>query len=123
MVKLQPSVEKLINEYIEKTGRNKIDNSEEYLFIGHSSNGLNGKKLNPNTLNLMIKKTCKKAGINKKLKVHSTRHTAITLAITAGASIEKVRDFAAHKNLATTNRYVHSIDKLRNNASDFIDIV
>jgi len=123
MVKLQPSVEQLIDEYIKKTGRNKNDNSDEYLFIGHSSNGLNGKKLNPNTLNLMIRKVCKKAGINKKLKVHSTRHTAITLAITAGASIEKVRDFAAHKNLATTNRYIHSIDKLKNNASDFIDIV
>ncbi|HAG42564.1 MAG TPA: integrase, partial [Clostridium sp.] len=61
--------------------------------------------------------------INKDLKVHSTRHTAITLAITEGATIEKVREFAGHKNLATTNRYVHSIDKLKNNAGDIIDIL
>ena len=70
----------------------------------------------------MIKKVCKNAGIDKNLRVHSTRHTAITLAILAGATVEKVRDFAAHKNLATTNRYIHSVDKLKNNAGDLIDV-
>ena len=70
----------------------------------------------------MMKAVCKRAGIEKHLKVHSTRHTAITLAITGGASIEKVRDFAAHRNIATTNRYVHSIDKLKENAGDYIQL-
>jgi site-specific recombinase XerD len=123
MVKIQPSVKCLIDNYIEATNRDKINNYNTYLFIGHSTNGLNGKKLNPNTLNLMIKKVCKEAGIYKELRVHSTRHTAITLAITAGASAEKVRDFAAHKNLATTNRYIHSINKIKDNAGDLIDVL
>lgn len=122
IVKIQGNVLIMINEYIRMTKRNKLSSGEEYLFIGHSTNKNNKKKLDPSTLNYMIKKVCKNAGIDKDLRVHSTRHTAITLAILAGATVEKVRDFAAHKNLATTNRYIHSIDKLKNNAGDLIDL-
>lgn len=122
IVKLQASVLAMINEYILLTNRNKLSSGEEYLFIGHSTNGKNKEKLDASTLNYMIKKVCKNAGIDKNLQVHSTRHTAITLAILAGATVEKVRDFAAHKNLATTNRYIHSVDKLKNNAGDLIDV-
>jgi site-specific recombinase XerD len=122
VVKLQRNVIDMINEYIKLTKRTKLSNCEEYLFIGHGANGNNKEKLDSSTLNYMIKKVCKNAGIDKDLRVHSTRHTAITLAILAGATVEKVRDFAAHKNLATTNRYIHSVDKLKNNAGDLIDV-
>ncbi|MCB2299760.1 tyrosine-type recombinase/integrase [Clostridium tagluense] len=122
IVKLQKNVLAMINEYILLTKRNKLHSGEEYLFIGHSSNGKNKEKLDASTLNYMIKKVCKNAGIDKNLQVHSTRHTAITLAILEGATVEKVRDFAAHKNLATTNRYIHSVDRLKNNAGDLIDL-
>lgn len=124
IVKLQAPVRNLIEQYILRTGRSKEGNPNDYLFIGHSSNGLNGQKLNKSTLNYVINRVAKRAGINNKhLCVHTTRHTAITLAISAGASIEKVRDFAAHKNLSTTNRYIHSLDKIKNNAGDFIKII
>lgn len=123
LVKLQIEVKKLILKYLEKTNRTFEYNGDRFLFIGHSSNGLNGKKLNHNTINLIILRACKNAGIKKKLKVHSTRHTAITLAIQSGATLEKVRDFAAHANIATTNRYLHSVDKLKNNPGDLIEIL
>ena len=122
LVKLQKNVLSMINEYVMMTKRNKLSHGEEYLFIGHSTNGNNKERLDASTLNYMIKRVCKNAGIDKDLRMHSTRHTAITLAILGGATVEKVRDFAAHKNLATTNRYIHSIDKLKNNASDLIDV-
>jgi len=122
IVKLQRNVLAMIDEYIKLTKRDKITSGEKYLFIGHSTNGNNKEKLNASTLNYMIKRVCKNSGIHKNLRVHSTRHTAITLAILAGATVEKVRDFAAHKNLATTNRYIHSVDKLKNNAGDLIEL-
>ena len=120
MVKLQKSVKALMDQYVEQTGRSYLDDGLTYLFLGHSRNKNNGEKLDPSTLNYMIKAACKRAGIQKDLKVHSTRHTAITLAILGGATIEKVRDFAAHTSIATTNRYVHSLDKLADNAGDMI---
>lgn len=123
IVKLQPKVLDLIKMYLIETSRDKDRNADEYLFIGHSTNNNNRNKLDASTLNYMIKKVCVNAGIKKKIKVHSTRHTAITLAITNGATIEKVREFAAHRNISTTNRYIHSIDKLKNNPGDNIDII
>lgn len=123
IVKLQSKVKELIVQYIHRSNRDLYEDEDSYLFLGHSTNGLNNKKLNPNSLNLIIDKVTKEAGIKKKLRVHSTRHTAITMAIMEGASAEKIRDFAAHKNLSTTNRYIHSVDKLKNNAGDLIDIL
>ncbi|MEG1255165.1 tyrosine-type recombinase/integrase [Clostridium sp.] len=123
VVKLQPKVKELIEKYLDVTNRSKEENGGEYLFIGHSSNKRNREKLNPSTLNYMMKRICNQCNIDKKLKVHSTRHTAITIAITQGATIEKVREFAAHRSIATTNRYIHSIDKLKENPGDDIDII
>jgi site-specific recombinase XerD len=127
IVKLQGNVLEMINKYIELTGRSKSENGEEYLFIGHSNrqnmnNRRSGEKLDASTLNAMIKKVCKKAGIDKDLTVHSMRHSSLTIAILAGATIDKVKDLAFHKNLSTTSRYIHSVDRLKNNASDLIDV-
>lgn len=122
LVKIQPEVFQYINEYIEKTNRSFENDSEKYLFLGHSKNSNENNPLDPSSFNYIIKKICSNAKINKKLKVHSTRHTAITIAITNGVTIEKVREFAGHKNIATTNRYIHSIDKIKDNAGDSIDI-
>jgi len=119
-IKLQKPVKDLIDAYIERTGRSYGQDPFSYVFQGHSRNQKNGEKLDPSTLNYMMKAVCKRAGIDKDLSVHSTRHTAITLAILGGATIEKVRDFAAHNSIATTNRYVHSLDRLRDNAGDVI---
>ncbi|MEG0772337.1 tyrosine-type recombinase/integrase [Clostridium sp.] len=123
MVKLQPKVKELIYAYVIESGRSFQKNEDAYLFIGHSLNKHNKEKLDASTLNYMIKKACKSANIDKNLRVHSTRHTAITIAITKGVTIEKVREFAAHKNISTTNRYIHSIDKLKDNAGDIIDLL
>lgn len=123
MVKVQPKVKELIDNYLKATNRDLQGNGMEYLFIGHGANKRNNDKMDPSTLNYMIKKVALECGINKKLKVHSTRHSAITIAITQGATIEKVREFAAHRSIATTNRYIHSIDKLKENPGDDIDII
>lgn len=123
MVKIQPKVKELIEEYLNATNRTLKKDAESYLFVGHSTNKLNGKKLDPSTLNYMMDKIAKNAGIDKHLKVHSTRHSAITIAITGGATIEKVREFAAHRSISTTNRYIHSIDKLKDNPGDNMSIL
>ena len=121
-VKIQPKVKILIDCYIQKTHRNYDEFSNNYLFINHSSNskGTGNNPLDPSTVNKVIKKICTNVKLNKNITVHSLRHTAITLAIQSGYSIEKVRDFARHSNLSTTNRYIHSINNLKENPGDKI---
>jgi integrase/recombinase XerD len=45
---------------------------------------------------------------------HSLRHTAITLALDAGASLRDVQNFARHRDSRTARRYDrsrHSLDR------------
>lgn len=48
---------------------------------------------------------------------HSLRHSAITLALDAGASLRDVQDYAGHKDPRTTRRYDHARDSLDRNAA------
>ena len=48
---------------------------------------------------------------------HSLRHTAITLALDAGAALRDVQDFAGHRDPRTTRRYDRSRDTLDRNAA------
>lgn len=55
---------------------------------------------------------CRRAGI-KGLRFHDLRHTAATRMIEAGASIVAVSKILGHSSLATTMRYAHPDDSLR----------
>jgi integrase/recombinase XerD len=52
-----------------------------------------------------------------RLTPHSMRHTAITLALDAGASLRDVQDFTGHRDPRTTRRYDHSRHNLDRNAA------
>ena len=51
------------------------------------------------------------------LSPHSLRHSAITFALDAGATLRDVQDYAGHKDPRTTRRYDHSRDSLGRNAA------
>ncbi|MGH3099234.1 MAG: tyrosine-type recombinase/integrase [Streptosporangiales bacterium] len=58
----------------------------------------------------LVRRLARAAGIPcwEQLSPHSLRHTAITLALDAGASIRDVQDYAGHRDPRTTRRYDHS---------------
>jgi integrase/recombinase XerD len=51
------------------------------------------------------------------LSPHSLRHSAITFALDAGATVRDVQDYAGHKDPRTTRRYDHARDSLDRNAA------
>ena len=53
----------------------------------------------------------------EQLTPHSLRHTAITLALDAGAALRDVQDFAGHRDPRTTRRYDRARDTLDRNAA------
>ena len=53
---------------------------------------------------------------------HVLRHSAATIALSNGATVEQVQAMLGHKSLDTTSVYVHAIDRERNNPSQFIDV-
>ncbi len=52
-----------------------------------------------------------------RLSPHSPRHSAITFALDAGATLRDVQDYAGHKDPRTTRRYDHARDSLDRNAA------
>jgi integrase/recombinase XerC len=61
------------------------------------------------------------AGFNSdRLTAHSFRHTAATLNLLAGATIEETQQLLRHTNSSTTMIYAHHLDRMRNNSENRI---
>ncbi len=110
-VKLMPEVEDAIRAYLTARG---VTDPTEPLFTSTSNNS-KGKALSTRTISGIVKGAFKEAGFNsEKLTAHSTRHTAVTLALANGEKLEQVQQFARHKNLETTLIYAHNLDRDKN---------
>jgi len=59
------------------------------------------------------------AGITRKVSPHALRHAAITHSLARRANILKVKEMAGHSSLSTTQRYLHDLDSLKDNAADY----
>jgi integrase/recombinase XerD len=66
-----------------------------------------GTRLHGQDANIVLKKLCKAARINKIISLHSLRHSIATHLLEGGLSVEYVREFLGHVNLETTQRYTH----------------
>jgi site-specific recombinase XerD len=78
-----------------------------------------GGRLDQAALWRLVRRLARAAGIEHwaALSPHSLRHTAITLALDAGASLRDVQDFAGHRDPRTTRRYDRSRHSLDRNAA------
>jgi integrase/recombinase XerD len=78
-----------------------------------------GGRLRQGHLWELVRRLARTAGIGawQQLSPHSLRHSAITFALDAGASLRDVQDYAGHKDPRTTRRYDHSRDSLDRNAA------
>lgn len=111
-IKLMPKVEDAIRVYLKARGT--LDPTEP-LFTSTSNNS-RGDRISARTISGIVKNALKNAGYDSdKLTAHSTRHTAVTLALMGGQKLEEVQQFARHKNLATTLIYAHNLDRAKNN--------
>ncbi len=110
-IKLMPEVEDAIRAYL---GARGTVEAKEPLFISHSNNS-KGKRISTRSVSGIVKTALVNAGYNnEKLTAHSTRHTAVTLALLGGQSLQEVQQFARHSNIATTQIYAHNLDRAKN---------
>ncbi len=121
-VKISPELAEAIREYL--TFRDK-DNSVEKdegrpLFESCSDRNV-GQRITTRSIRWIIKGRMKAAGFDsERLTAHSLRHTAITLSLLAGASLQEVQQFARHSSIDTTQIYAHNLDCLDNPCNEQI---
>jgi hypothetical protein len=78
-----------------------------------------GGRLRQGHLWELVRRLARAAGIQAwaQLSPHCLRHSAITFALDAGATLRDVQDYAGHKDPRTTRRYDHARDSLDRNAA------
>lgn len=87
------------------------------LFVSLSNNST-GKRISTRSISGTVKARMKAAGYDSdRLTAHSLRHTAVTLSLLGGNTLQEVQQFARHADISTTTIYAHNLDKAKNNCS------
>jgi len=78
-----------------------------------------GRRLTTRTVQNIIKRWAKSAGLPPDISPHTLRHSFATHMLDGGADLKTVQQLLGHENLATTQIYTHvSIERLRKSVED-----
>ncbi len=89
-----------------------------FISYGHNSHG---RRLSSRSVSRIVKDAMVAAGYDSpKLTAHSLRHTAVTLALKAGATLQQVQQFARHRGYESTLRYAHNLEHARNPCTELV---
>ena len=116
-VKLSAPVMKAINEYLSARG-NVSENAP--LFASVSRRNFGGR-MTTRSISRVCKTAMRQAGFDsRRLTAHSLRHSAVTIALLAGMTIQDVSQFARHSNISITMIYSHDIERLKSQCENTI---
>lgn len=116
-VKVVEPVEDAIRAYIKAAG---ITGGKSPMFISLSNNS-KGNRMTTRSISRICKNALLAAGFDSnRLTAHSFRHTAITLSLLGGKSLQETQQFARHSNINTTQIYAHNLDRAKNNCEETI---
>jgi integrase/recombinase XerC len=108
-IKIEPLVGQALRDYINSL--NHAPDDKKPLFSSLSDRNY-AKRLTVRSVSRIIKSRLLNAGLNSsRLTAHSLRHSAITLALLSGETLQEVQQFARHSNISTTQIYAHNLDR------------
>lgn len=111
---------KPIREYLQSVRPEPVEGP---LFSSWSSRN-RGKRLSTRSIRRIVKRRLGQIGlVSKRLTAHSLRHTAITLSLLGGASIQEAQTMARHASIDTTLIYAHNISRIRDAPERRVDQV
>ena len=116
-VKVPAPVEKAIRASL---ADRKDAKGSQPLFISLSNNS-KGDRISTRSISGIVKSNLVNAGYDSdRLTAHSLRHTAVTLSLLGGQSLEEVQQFARHSQISTTQIYAHNLERAKNQCENTI---
>lgn len=116
-VKLVEPVEESIKAYLSARGETNL----KAPLFGSIANRNTGERMTTRSVSRVIKTRLIAAGLESdRLTGHSLRHTAATLNLLHGGTIEETRQLLGHRNINTTLIYSHALERARNNSEERI---
>jgi site-specific recombinase XerD len=100
-VMIHPKLKEELREYLRIINRKP----NEPLFMSKR-----GNRLSPSSIWYLVKSYAKKAGLNKKVTVHSLRHTFATSLLSEAMPLPYIQKLMGHRSPQTTSRYLHVQD-------------
>lgn len=121
MIVVSNKVDKLITDYLDARGVTYQD-KDLPLITTHSPRGT-GEPMTPNTVYRVVKKHADNAGIDAdSISPHALRATyATTVYDQLDMNVNTIRELMGHSSVATTQRYIKSVNMIRNNPADTLD--
>ncbi len=108
VVFLSSTAKKALEEYLKKR-----DDADLALFVQHRKAGksLNNLRLTARSIQRIVKKYAKAAGLTKDIHTHTLRHSFATDLLMGGADLRSVQALLGHSSITTTQIYTHITDK------------
>ena len=116
-VKISEHVMSAISAYLEARGH-VSDNEPLFASLSHRNSG---KRMTTRSISRICKSAMRHSGFDsRRLTAHSLRHTAVTVALMAGMSLQAVSQFARHSNISVTMIYAHDVERLKSRVESAI---
>lgn len=116
-VKLAPEAEAAIREYLKARGS---DPDAVPLFASISNRNAGGR-MSTRSISRLVKDHMRAAGYDSsRLTAHSLRHTAATLNLLNGGTLEETQQLLRHTSINTTMIYSHALERAANNSENRI---
>lgn len=117
-VVLGPEIEEPIRRYLEERG----PVAEDAPLFASMGNRNAGGRMATRSISRVVKDAYARAGISDPhITAHSLRHTAVTFALKAGATVQEAQAMARHANVSTTLVYAHNLDRMEARAERSVD--
>ena len=117
-VKLSEPVLKAIQRYLEARA---AEPAPELPLFASEAHRNSGERMTTRSISRIVKNALRAAGLNSdRLTAHSLRHTAATLAMTNGATLQEVQQLLGHKSINITMVYLHTLERQQNTSADRI---
>lgn len=118
LIRMPQHVESAIRDYLSVRHANDLS---EPLFTSTSNHNADGR-MTTRSIRRIVKTAFISAGYDSpRLTAHSTRHTAATLSLLNGATLQQTQELLRHRNIGTTEIYAHNIDATTNPAATDVE--